>query len=254
MTYKHIQTEVANGIGTLILNRPPVNVLNIEMMKEMNKALEALGKEKIKLLVIKAAGKAFSAGVDVSEHMGDLADKMIEVFHGIFRNMDKLAVPSIALVDGSALGGGCELAFYCDMVVASERAKFGQPETQVGVFPPIAALILPRIMGQKKAMELILSGETIGAQAAYEMGLINVVTPVDTFVEESEKFLNKFSNLSGIVMRLARKAIFAGLNDDVDKGLEKIEKIYLKELMKTADAQEGLKSFLDKRKPVWKDQ
>jgi cyclohexa-1,5-dienecarbonyl-CoA hydratase len=253
MSYRHIQTEVANGIGTLILNRPPVNVLNIEMMEEMNKALEALGKEKIKFLVIKAVGKAFSAGVDVSEHMGGLADKMIEVFHGIFRNMDKLTVPSIALVDGSALGGGCELALYCDMVVASERAKFGQPEIQVGVFPPIAALIFPRIMGQKKAMELILSGEIIGAQAAYEMGLVNIVVPVESFVGESEKFISKFSNLSGVVMRLTRKAVFAGLNDDVDKGLEKIEKIYLKELMKTADAQEGLQSFLDKRKPEWKE-
>jgi len=253
MSYKHIQTEVANGIGTLILNRPPLNVLNIEMMEEMNKALEAFGSEKIRLLVIKAAGKAFSAGVDVSEHMGGLADKMIEVFHGIFRAMDKLAVPSIALVNGAALGGGCELALYCDMVVASERSKFGQPEIQVGVFPPIAALVLPRIMGWKKAMEFILSGETIGAQAAYQMGLLNLVAPVDAFADEAEKFINKFSNLSGIVMRLTRKAFFAGLDDDVEKGLESIEKIYLRELMKTADAQEGLQSFLDKRKPEWKE-
>jgi len=254
MAYKHVQTELKDGVATLTLNRPPVNVLNIEMMEEINTYLEELKKEKsLKLLVIQAAGKAFSAGVDVGEHLGDLVYKMIEVFHKMFRLMDALKVPSIAVVNGSALGGGCELALYCDMVIATEKSKFGQPEIQVGVFPPIAALIFPRMMGRKKAMELILAGDTLSAQEALDLGLINQVVPEASLAVEANGFIEKFKRLSGIVLKLAKEATLSGLNDDVDKGLKVIEKIYLDRLMKTDDAAEGLKAFLEKRKPTWKD-
>jgi cyclohexa-1,5-dienecarbonyl-CoA hydratase len=199
-------------------------------------------------------GKAFSAGVDVGEHLGALVYKMIEVFHRMFRLMDGLKVPSIAAVNGSALGGGCELALYCDMVIATEKAKFGQPEIQVGVFPPIAALIFPRMIGRKKAMELILSGETISAQEALTLGLINKVVPEASFDQEVNSFIEKFKKLSGVVLKLTKEATLAGLNDDTDKGLKVIEKIYLDRLMKTNDALEGLKAFLEKRKPTWKDE
>jgi cyclohexa-1,5-dienecarbonyl-CoA hydratase len=255
MAYKHIQTELKEGVATLTLNRAPLNVLNIEMMGEITHFLEGLIKEKsLKLLVIQAAGKAFSAGVDVGEHLGDLVYKMIETFHKIFRLMDALKVPSIAVVNGAALGGGCELALYCDMVIASERSKFGQPEIQVGVFPPIAALIFPRIIGRKKAMELILSGDTISAQEALALGLINKVVPEASLPEEANGWIEKFKKLSGIVLKLAREATLEGLNDDSNKGLQVIEKIYLDQLMKTNDANEGLKAFLEKRKPTWKNQ
>jgi cyclohexa-1,5-dienecarbonyl-CoA hydratase len=255
MAYKHLQTELKEGVATLTLNRTPLNVLNIEMMEEINHFLEGLTKEKsLKLLVIQAAGKAFSAGVDVGEHLGDLVYKMIEVFHRIFRLMDGLKVPSIAVVNGSALGGGCELALYCDMVIASEKSKFGQPEIQVGVFPPIAALIFPRVIGQKKAMELILSGDTITAQEALALGLINKVVPEASLAEEANGWIEKFKKLSGIVLKLAKEATLEGLNDDRNKGLKAIEKIYLDQLMKTNDANEGLRAFLEKRKPTWKDQ
>ena len=252
MAFKHIQTELKDGVATLTLNRAPVNVLNIEMMEEINTYFEGLLKEKsLKLLVIQAVGKAFSAGVDVGEHLGDLADKMIEVFDKIFRLMDALKVPSIAVVNGSALGGGCELALYCDMVIATERAKFGQPEIQVGVFPPIAALAFPRMIGRKKAMELVLLGETISAQEAYTLGLVNKIVPEASLSEEVNVFIEKFKKLSGIVLKLAKEAVLAGLNDDVEKGLQAIEKIYLDRLMKSHDATEGIKSFLEKRKPTW---
>jgi len=254
MAFKHIQTDLKDGVATLTLNRPPVNVLNIEMMEEINTYLEGLKKESnLKLLVIQAAGKAFSAGVDVGEHLGDLVYKMIEVFHKMFRSMDALKVPSIAVVNGSALGGGCELALYCDMVIAAEKSKFGQPEIQVGVFPPIAALVFPRMIGRKKAMELILSGDIISAQEALAMGLINKVVPEASLADEVNGFIEKFKKLSGVVLKLAREATLAGLNDDVDQGLKVIEKIYLERLMKTEDAMEGLRAFLEKRKPAWKD-
>jgi len=255
MVPKFIQTELKDGVSYLTLNRPPLNVLNIEMMGEINAYLESLKNERsLKLLLIQAMGKAFSAGVDVGEHMGDMAPKMIETFHRIFRLMDGLKVPSIAAVNGSALGGGCELALYCDLVIATERAKFGQPEIQVGVFPPIAALIFPRMIGRKKAMELILSGDTISAQEALSLGLINKIVPEASLVEEVNGFVEKFKKLSGIVLKLAREATLSGLNDDPEKGLRAIEKVYLDRLMKTHDAMEGLKAFLDKRKPKWEDQ
>jgi cyclohexa-1,5-dienecarbonyl-CoA hydratase len=254
MAFKHIQTELKDGVATLTLNRAPVNILNIEMMEEINSYLDGLKAEtSLKLLVIQAMGKAFSAGVDVGEHLGDLVYKMIEVFHKMFRLMDALKVPSIAVVNGSALGGGCELALYCDMVIATEKSKFGQPEIQVGVFPPIAALIFPRMIGRKKAMELILAGDTLSAQEALALGLINKVVPEASLADEANRFIEKFKKLSGIVLKLAKEATLAGLNDDVDKGLKVIEKIYLDHLMKTEDALEGLKAFLEKRKPTWKD-
>jgi cyclohexa-1,5-dienecarbonyl-CoA hydratase len=255
MAFKHIQTELKDGVAYLTLNRAPLNVFNIEMMEEINAYFEGLMKEKsLKLIIIQSMGKAFSAGVDVGEHLGDLVYKMIEVFHKMFRLMDGLKVPSIAVVNGAALGGGCELALYCDMVIATERAKFGQPEIQVGVFPPIAALIFPRTIGRKKAMELILSGETISAQEALGLGLVNKVVPEASLAQEVNGFIEKFTKLSGIVLKLAKEATLAGLNDDMDQGLKAIEKIYLDRLMKTNDAIEGLKAFLEKRKPTWKDE
>src|SRR4030043_994031 len=131
MAFKHIQVEWKDGVARLTLNRPPLNWLNIEMMAEFNAYLESLMKEKtLKLLVIQAVGKAFSVGVEVADHLGDLGPKMIETFHKMFRLMDSLNVPSIGVDNGAALGGGCELAIYCDMVIATEKAKFGQPEIQ----------------------------------------------------------------------------------------------------------------------------
>jgi len=254
MNFKHIQIEFKDGVAFITLNRPPLNWLNLEMMEEFNAYLESLKREKtLKLLVIQAMGKAFSVGVEVADHLGDLGPKMIETFHKMFRLMDSLKVPSIGVVNGAALGGGCELAIYCDMVIATERAKFGQPEIQVGVFPPIAALIFPRMIGRKKAMELILTGDTIGAQEALTLGLVNKVVPEASLAEEVNGFIEKFKKLSGVVLKLTREAAIAGLNDDMDKGLKAIEKIYLDGLMKTDDATEGLKAFLEKRKPIWKD-
>jgi enoyl-CoA hydratase/carnithine racemase len=224
MAFKHIQTEMKNGAAYLTLNRVPLNWLNIEMMEEINTYLGSLMKEKtLKLLVLQSMGKAFSVGVEVADHLGDLGPKMIETFHKMFRLMDALKVPSLAVVNGAALGGGCELAIYCDMVIATERAKFGQPEIQVGVFPPIAALIFPRIMGRKKAMELILAGDTISAQEALGLGLVNKVVPEASLAQELETFIGRFTKLSGIVLRMAKEATLAGLNDNVDEGLKAIE-------------------------------
>jgi cyclohexa-1,5-dienecarbonyl-CoA hydratase len=253
MEYKHIAVSEAGGIGTVVLKRAPLNVLNIEMMKEINHALDGFkGKAGLKALVISAEGKAFSAGVDVGEHTGAMAKEMIEVFHGMFRRLDAIEAPTVALVKGAALGGGCELAIYCDLVLASDKAKFGQPEIQVGVFPPIAALEFPRLMGLKKSLELILLGDTILAGEAKALGLVNQVYPIDTFDAEAGKLLDKLRALSAPVLKFAKKATLAGAFSKPG-ALEDIEKIYMDGLMRTEDANEGLKAFLEKRQPVWKD-
>ncbi len=254
MAYDHIEVGFENGLGTITLNRPPVNIMNIAMMEEINAVLDSWqGKKDLKSVLFNAKGKCFSAGVDVGEHMGDLAPKMIEVFHGMFRRMENLGVLTVAAVYGSCLGGGCELAVFCDLVVASESAKFGQPEIQVGVFPPIAAQIMPRIIGRKAAVELILSGKIISAEEALRIGLINKVVKEEELAEETNTFIKPYLNLSSEVLRLTKKAMMLGLRDDLEPSLQLIEDIYLTRLMKTHDAQEGLKAFLDKRKPEWKN-
>lgn len=255
MAYQHIITEFKEGLGTITLNRPPVNVLNIAMMEEINHALAAWqGQKDLKVVLFNAKGKCFSAGVDVGEHMGDLAPKMIEVFHRIFRLMDKLGAVTIASVYSSCLGGGCEVAVFCDLVIAAEGAKLGQPEIQVGVFPPIAAQIMPRIIGRKAAMDLILSGRIITAAEALQLGLINKVVKDEDLEKETEAFVKPYLKLSAEVLRQAKKAVMAGLRDDLEPSLKAIEDIYLTQLMKSHDAQEGLKAFLEKRKPAWKNE
>jgi cyclohexa-1,5-dienecarbonyl-CoA hydratase len=251
---KHIGVSIDGGLGTITLKKPPVNVLNIEMMDEINDTLRDWIEEKdLKVVLFDAEGKCFSAGVDVGEHMGDLASKMIESFHGMFRLMEALGAVTVASVFGSCLGGGCELAIFCDLVIADETAKFGQPEIQVGVLPPIAAQVMPRIIGRKAANDLILSGRIISAQEAMEMGLINKTVAKGDLSQETESFIKPYLSLSAEVIRIAKKTIKVGLMDELEPSLKAIEDIYLNELMKTADAQEGLQAFLDKRKPVWKN-
>jgi cyclohexa-1,5-dienecarbonyl-CoA hydratase len=255
MSYRHIAPEIKDGLGTITLNRPPVNILNIAMMEEINDVLENWqGKKDLKVILFDAKGKCFSTGVDVGEHMGDLANKMIAVFHGMFRRMDKLGVPTVASVYGSCLGGGCELAVFCDLVIAAEGAKFGQPEIKVGVFPPIAAQILPRIIGRKAAMELILSGRIFSAQEARQIGLVNRVVTEEELQSATMEFLKPLLKLSAEVLRKTKKAILAGLTDDFERSLKIIEDIYLNELMKSSDAHEGLNAFLQKRRPEWKNE
>ena len=186
--------------------------------------------------------------------MGDLAPKMIGVFHRMFRLMDSIGIPTLASVDGSCLGGGCELAVFCDLVISSEDAKYGQPEIQVGVFPPIAAQIMPRIIGRKAAMDLILSGRIISAEEARSMGLVNKAVAREELKSATDEFVKPYLKLSAEVLRKTKKAVTAGLMDDFEPSLKIIEDIYLNELMNTADAQEGLKAFLEKRKPEWKNE
>jgi cyclohexa-1,5-dienecarbonyl-CoA hydratase len=256
MAYEHIKFERRDGAAWLTLNGPPLNVLNIAMMREINDALEELsGDSAIKVLVFEAAegSKAFSAGVDVSEHTADKVDEMIEVFHRIFRLLDGLEIPTFAVVGGAALGGGCELALFCDMVIASEKASFGQPEIQVGVLPPIAVVALPEIIGPKKTMEMVLIGDRIRADEAQRLGLVNMVVAPEELRNTAMEFVSKLTKLSGAVLRITKRAVRLGSSGSFADGLAAVEELYLGPLMDTEDANEGLAAFMEKRSPVWKD-
>jgi cyclohexa-1,5-dienecarbonyl-CoA hydratase len=159
----------------------------------------------------------------------------------------------MALVDGMALGGGCELATFCDMVIASERATFGQPEIKVGVFPPVAALVFPQLIGRNRALELLLTGDVIDAAEAKALGLINKVFPTQAFRRQADEFIGKLTSLSASVLKLTKQAVDRGLYANWRDGLVSVEKLYLGELMKTEDAREGLNAYLEKRKPTWKN-
>ncbi len=250
--YEFIELSEADGITAITLNRPPVNVMHIAMMAEINAALESLRASNIAALLFRATGKAFSAGVDVSDHTAEKVGEMIAQFHGIFRKLAMTDALTIAAVNGAALGGGCELATFCDIVLASERAKFGQPEVQVGVLPPVAACILPLQIGIKKAIELNAVGATIKAEEAYRIGLVNEVYPSDEFEQSVEDYLNAIRKLSRPVVRMAKRATAMRARDQVLTHLEQVERLYLDELMKLSDAHEGITAFVEKRNPNWK--
>ncbi len=252
MGYNYMQTKNEDGVATIILDHPPLNVLNIEMMEELILALKWANEQSESVVAITGEGKAFSAGVDIADHTPEKVDSMIDVFDRLFLTMSEINKPIVALVNGAALGGGYEIVLFCDLVVASEKAKLGQPEIQVGVFPPIACYILPRLVSWPLAIEILLSGDTFEAAKGKEMGLVNKVVPAESFQAEAKDFLKRFTKLSPAVVPLTKKAALAGLDKNLKEGLKVIDQIYLEEVMKTEDALEGLKAFMEKRKPVWK--
>lgn len=252
--YSNIVCEIRDSVARITLSRPPLNIIGIPMMKEMHRALEQIqAAGNVKVLVFDHHGKAFSAGVSIEDHSPEKVEEMLETFHGLFGRLNAFELPSVALVDGMALGGGCELAVFCDMVIASDRATFGQPEIKVGVFPPVAAAVFPRLVGRNRTLELLLTGELIDAAEAKAIGLINRVFPIQVFKDKSDEFIRKLTSLSGRVLGLTKRAVDQSLYASVSEGISAAERLYLRELLKTADAQEGLNAFLQKRKPIWKN-
>ena len=251
--YRFLELNVADGIATITLNRPPLNVLHIPMLAELNTLLEAvLGEGSVAALVFRARGKAFSAGADVSDHTAEKVGEMIGQFHGVFRKLASTDALTIAAVNGAALGGGCELATFCDIVLASDRAKFGQPEVQVGVLPPVAACVFPPQIGLKKAIELNAIGRTVDAHEAHRIGLVNHVYPADEFEDRVAGHLEDIRKLSRPVVRMAKRATAMVDREQILSHLERVERLYLDELMKLSDAHEGLAAFMERRQPEWK--
>jgi cyclohexa-1,5-dienecarbonyl-CoA hydratase len=254
MSYEFLQLERANGVARLTLNRPPLNVLHIPMMHELRTALdEVAADDAAKVLVITGAGRAFCAGVDVADHTADRVHEMLGVFHDAIRQVMDLEIPVVAAVNGAALGGGWELAMACDMVVAREDAKIGQPEIQLAVFPPVAAVLMPRLIGWQRAAELVLTGRTITAVEGEQLGLVNRTLPAEDFAQGVDEFVAQLTALSGPVLRVTKRAMKEGLELGLQAALERAEALYLDDLMRLEDPHEGLAAFMEKRKPVWKD-
>lgn len=251
MSYNYIKVKNEDGLITITLNKPPLNVITIPMLAELADAFAWTKQEPAKLILLNAEGKVFSAGVDVADHTPDKVNTMIETLDRLFINMYENEKPIVAAVHGLVLGGGYEVVMTCDMVVASEKARFGQPEIEVGVFPPTAVVWLPQLIRMPHVMEVVLSGEIFDAAKADKLGLVNAVLPADSFEEGVQKFLQKFMVMSPVVLAYTKKAVKAGLNKGFVEGLKAIDNIYLNELMATADAREGLSAFMEKRKPVW---
>ena len=247
-----IQLRIEQRTAWITLDRPPLNVLDITMMKSLDTALErALSKSDF--VVFQGAGeKAFCAGADVADHAPGRVEKMLSSFHAVFRRLASADCLTIAAVHGHCLGGGMELAAFCDFVLATESAKFGQPEIKLGCFPPVAMVILPRRIGMQAAAHLILTGHQISATEAHRLGLVTRVVPDQELPTAVDMLLGELQTLSPTVLHLTRKTLAQFHSAEFLKQLAETERIYLSELMQTHDAQEGIRAFLEKRKPVWK--
>lgn len=255
--YQSIRLTVADRVGRITFARPPLNIFNIAMMREIERALNECANRREVVAVVFAAlaeSRAFSAGVAVEEHVAETIYQMLESFHQIFRTLEQMGKPTLALVDGAALGGGCELVAACDIALATERSRFGQPEIKLGVFPPVAAILLPRIIGEKRARELLLTGELIDAREAARLGLVNYVVAAAPEMEaKAQEILGKLRELSAPALEMTRRAADMARGRSFAAALASVEDLYLNELMKTEDAQEGIKAFMEKRKPTWRN-
>ena len=253
-TYQNIRFKIEDRVARITFARPPLNVFNIDMMREIGSALSESNQRDIVAIVFDADKncRAFSAGVAVEDHVQETIFQMLDAFHLIFRSLEQIAKPSIALIDGAALGGGCELVAACDIVIASDRSRFGQPEIKLGVFPPVAAVLLPLVIGEKRARELILTGEIIDAVEAGRLGLCNHVVPGAHLEPKLNEVLAKLRELSGTSLSYARQSLDLGRGRSIEDALSEQENIYLHELMKTQDANEGVKAFMEKRKANWR--
>jgi cyclohexa-1,5-dienecarbonyl-CoA hydratase len=252
--FRNILYDASDKVARICINRPPLKILNAETLIELNTALEAARNDSsVSVVVIRGAGdKAFCAGVDIKDHLPDKVGSTLDVFNRVFCSLERLDKPTVAVVQGFALGGGCELAIACDMIIASENAQFGQPEIKVGAIPPVAVALLPRLVGRKKAFELIMTGESIAADEAKRIGLVNSVVSPEKLEQTTDDMIGKLTQISPIVLRITRMALRESIDLRYLEGLDKVTDIYLNVLMCTEDAVEGIKAFLEKRKPQWK--
>jgi cyclohexa-1,5-dienecarbonyl-CoA hydratase len=248
-----LQLNIEPPIARIVFNNPPLNIIDIPMMDELAQSLsEVEVRSDVSLVVLSSAGEAFSAGVDVAAHTPEKVERMLTKFHAVVRALVDSKKVTIAVVLGHCLGGGAELALVCDLVYTAASAQWGFPEITLGCYPPVACTALAALVGQKRAAELILTGRTINGTEAAEMGLATRAVPhteLDSTVNQSVQQLLK---LSPAALAVTKKAIYAWDAIHFDKGLARAEKIYLEELMHTADAQEGVRAFIEKRAPKWR--
>jgi cyclohexa-1,5-dienecarbonyl-CoA hydratase len=249
------QVRLEEGrVARITLDRPPVNVLNLAMLGELAAALGAAGAARgTKVVLLAGAGKAFCAGVDVKDHTAERVESMIAAFARVIEAVRRVPVPVVCAVHGPALGGGCELAQACDVVLAREDAQFAQPEIRLGVFAPAAAVLLPRLIGRQRALDLLLTGRRVTAAEARELGLVARVLPAASFESGVAEYADSLARLSRPVLALCKRAVLENLERPLDAALAAADRLYLEELMALDDAHEGLAAFIEKRDPVWSE-
>lgn len=253
--YKDIQYAVTDRVARITFARPPLNILTIAMMKEIVDAINRVSQTPDSCAIVLAASpasRAFCAGVSIEEHKPETVFQMLDGFHSIFRALNTVSKPVIAMVGGAALGGGCEIVAFADIVIASEAARFGQPEIKLGVFPPVAVFMLPRVIGEKKAREMILTGELLTSEAARSLGLVNHVVAESALEAKVEELLGAFRQMSVPGLEMTRRAMLQTSGLGFDEALKCAEDIYLNQLMSLKDPQEGVDAFIAKRSPRWK--
>ncbi len=251
---KFLKIAKDDQVARITLDRPKHNVLDIPMMIELNSELEKIAADSaLKCVVITGEGKSFCAGVEVGDHKPDNVDMMVATFNRIFELINMIDIPVIAAVNGACLGGGMELAIACDIVLASEKAIFGQPEIKLGFFPPYAALRLPELVGVAKAIEIVTTGQNYSAQQSKDLGFVSQVAPVDGFAEAVENTVKQITMASPLIIRLNKRAVKRHIGTSFFQGVDLVSNYFLKTLMKTEDTLEGIASFEERRKPVWKN-
>jgi cyclohexa-1,5-dienecarbonyl-CoA hydratase len=245
----YVRTE--GQTARITLARPPLNVIDIEMMREISVGLAQV-LPSAKILVFEGAGEqGFSSGGEIRDQTPERVAEMVRAFHRIFRQLWKADCVTIAAVHGHCLGSGCELATFCDFVVADTSAQFGQPEIKYGFFPPVAMVTLPRLIGPRAAADLILTGRTLNAGEALDLGLITRIVPKGGLAAGVSWLLSELDALSPAVVRMSRRALWRATGFDFEAMLQEVEDVYLDQLMKTKDAKEGVRAMIEKRAPVW---
>ncbi|MDP9147053.1 MAG: enoyl-CoA hydratase/isomerase family protein [Acidobacteriota bacterium] len=252
--FRRIQFRVEAGVARLTLNRPEHNLLNEAMLREIADGIGFAGdREDVKLIVLDSACKVFCGGIDIGEYTSQRVFQMLDAFHAAFAGMLETGKPVLCVVNGPAIGGGAELAAFGDFVIATPKARFAQPEISIGVFPPLASTILPFLVGPKIALELVLTGEPVTAERALELGLINRLVPEAQLQQTVSDLISRITSHSGPVLTMAKKAIIGGMGLSLKDGLKNSMNIFLNELYRLEDSQEGLRALVEKRKPSWKN-
>ena len=248
-----VQTTITDGVARIALDRPPLNVLDIGMARELAAAATALSAmHDLHAIVLEANGAAFSAGVDVRDHLPDRGAEMLREFHHACLELWHLDTPTLARVHGAALGGGAELTLMCDLVVAGESATFGFPEIRLGVFPPVAAILLSRMIPAHIAADLILTGRTLSAHEAERAGLVNHAVPDEALDDAVDAVLARLCALSPSSLRVTKQAMRLSRIRAVPDAVGAAESLYLRRLLDDRDAIEGLSAFLEKRPASWR--
>lgn len=250
-TLTGIETERARGAWTITLARPPHNILDLEMIESLDRRVAEAEAAGAPALVLRARGRQFSAGVDVRDHLDDKVNRMLALFDGLLSRLLRYPGFTISVVEGGALGGGCELACVCDQVLATEAAAFGLPEIKLGVFPPFAMTLFPRMIGTKRTAELVLTGRTIHAREALEYGLATKVVRPEDVEAAIQETLHRIRALSPEVLHLAKKTLRDAEALSFQESLALVEETYRNKLMRLPDAAEGLRAFIEKRPPRW---